>query len=197
MSLLNICIVILSLYYWHNNIFTEELHVGIEHQFDFISGSQILIKLAYKSNLDEAKELQRQVDELVHKAFVRETMSPCALPVILVPKKDGTWRMWLYSRAINKITIKYLYPILEGLPPFRGIEHPFDFILGSRILNNLDYKSNPEEAKKLQRQVEDLLHKRFLRETMCPCVLPVILVLKTKMGLGICELIIKLYDGRL
>ncbi|XP_027184032.1 uncharacterized protein LOC113782339 [Coffea eugenioides] len=44
---------------------------------------------AYKSNPEETKELQRQVDELLGKGWARESLSPCAVPVILVPKKDG------------------------------------------------------------------------------------------------------------
>ncbi|XP_060177890.1 uncharacterized protein LOC132607829 [Lycium barbarum] len=63
---------------------------GIEHQIDFVSGSQIPKKPAYRSNPEETKELQRQVDELLKKGLLKECLSPCAVPVILVPKKDGT-----------------------------------------------------------------------------------------------------------
>jgi hypothetical protein len=38
-------------------------------------------------------ELQRQVDELMKRGYIHESMSSCAVPVLLVPKKDGTWRM--------------------------------------------------------------------------------------------------------
>ncbi|GKV13218.1 hypothetical protein SLEP1_g24263 [Rubroshorea leprosula] len=63
---------------------------GIEHQIDFILGATILNRPAYQSNPNETKELQKQVEELMKKGHVRESMSPCAVPVLLVPKKDGT-----------------------------------------------------------------------------------------------------------
>ncbi|XP_031376081.1 uncharacterized protein LOC116191022, partial [Punica granatum] len=68
---------------------------GIEHQIDFVPGATIPNRPAYRSNPEETKELQRQVKELLEKGYVRESLSPCAVPVILVPKKDGTWRMCL------------------------------------------------------------------------------------------------------
>ena len=84
---------------------------GIEHQIDFIPSDSIPNQPAYRSNLEEMKELQRQVEELVEKGYVRESMSPCAVPVLLVPKKDRTWRMCVDYRAGNKITVKYRHPI--------------------------------------------------------------------------------------
>ena len=63
---------------------------GIGHQIDFIPGANIPNRHAYRSNLDETKELQRQVNELMEKKYVIESISPCAVPVLLVPKKDET-----------------------------------------------------------------------------------------------------------
>ena len=68
-------------------------------------------KLAYRCNRTKTTELQRQVKELVDRRYVRESMSPCSIPTLLVPKTDGSWRMCVGSMAINDIAAKYRYPI--------------------------------------------------------------------------------------
>ncbi|PKI56823.1 hypothetical protein CRG98_022781 [Punica granatum] len=90
---------------------------GIEHQIDFVPGAAIPNRPAYRNNSEETKELQSQVDELLAKGHVRESMSSCVVPVLLVPKKDGTCRMCVDCRAVNKIMIKYrhLIPRLDDM----------------------------------------------------------------------------------
>ena len=63
---------------------------GIEHQIDLIPGATLPNRAAYRTNPEETKEIQRQVQELLDHGYVRESLSPCAVPIILVPKKNDT-----------------------------------------------------------------------------------------------------------
>ncbi|KAL9260332.1 hypothetical protein AKJ16_DCAP04304 [Drosera capensis] len=62
---------------------------GIEHHIDFIPGASIPNRPAYRSNPEETREVQKQVEALLERGKIRESMSPCAVPVIVVPKKNG------------------------------------------------------------------------------------------------------------
>jgi hypothetical protein len=78
------------------NIFPAEIPPGlpplrgIEHQNDLILVAMLPNHAAYRTNLEETKEIQQQVQDLLDHLYVRESLSPCTVPVILVPKKNGT-----------------------------------------------------------------------------------------------------------
>jgi hypothetical protein len=84
---------------------------GIKHQIDLIPDASLPNRAPYRTNPEETKEIQCQVQELLDKGYVRESLSPCVVPMILVPKKDETWHMYVDYRAVNNITIQYHHPI--------------------------------------------------------------------------------------
>jgi len=59
----------------------------------------------------ENAEIKKQVQELLEKGFIKPSTSPCGSPIILVRKKNGSWRMCIDYRALKKITIKNRYPL--------------------------------------------------------------------------------------
>jgi len=84
---------------------------GIEHQIDLVLGVSLPNRSAYRTNHEETKEVDSQVHELLEKGWVQKSLSPCVVPILLVPKKDGKWRICCDCNAINDITIKYRNPI--------------------------------------------------------------------------------------
>jgi len=57
------------------------------------------------------QKIKRKIQELLDKGVIRPSTSPCGSPIVLVPKKYGTWRMCVDFRALNKITVKNHYPL--------------------------------------------------------------------------------------
>ena len=104
---------------------------GIEHQIDLIPGASLPNHAPYHTNPEETKEIMHQVQELLDKGYIRESLSPCVVPIILVPKKDGTSRMCVDCRGINNITILYRHPI-----PM--LDDMLDELCGSTIFSKVD-----------------------------------------------------------
>jgi hypothetical protein len=107
---------------------------GIEHQIDLIPGAMLPNRVAYRTNPEETKEIQRQVQGLLDHGYVRESLSPCDVSVILVPKKNGTWCMCVDCRVINNIIIHYRFTIPR-------LDDTLDELSGSIIFTKIALRS--------------------------------------------------------
>ena len=83
--------------------------------------------------LAELKELKAQLKELVSKGFIRPSTSPWGAPFIFVKKKDGSLRLYIDCRQLNRATIRNQYPLPR-------IDELFDQLHGSRVYSKTDLR---------------------------------------------------------
>jgi hypothetical protein len=107
---------------------------SVSHHIDLIPGASFPNKSAYRLMPQENEVVKRQVQDLLDKGLVRESLSPCVVPTVLSPKKDGGWRMCTESRVINKITIRYIFPLPR-------MDDLMDFLSGEKLFSKIDLKS--------------------------------------------------------
>ena len=88
----------------------------------------------YRMAPAELSELKEQLHELLDKGFIRPSTSPWGAPVLFVKKKDGSLRLCIDYRQLNKVTIKNKYPLPR-------IDDLFDQLQGAQYFSKIDLRS--------------------------------------------------------
>nr|GEV76125.1 putative reverse transcriptase domain-containing protein [Tanacetum cinerariifolium] len=175
-------------------------------QIDLIPGVAPVARAPYRLAPPEMKELSEQLKELSDKGFIRPSSSPWGAPVLFVKKKDGSFRMCIDYRELNKLTVKNRYPLPR-------IDDLFDQLQGSIVYSKIDlrsgyhqlrvreedvpktafrtryvpgaapvarapYRLTPSEMKELEEQLKELSDKGFIRLSSSPWGAPVLFVKK-------------------
>ncbi|KAH0680945.1 hypothetical protein KY285_022559 [Solanum tuberosum] len=94
----------------------------------------------YRMALAELRDLKAQIQELLDKGFIRPSSSPLCVPVLFVKKNDGSMRMCIDYRQLNRVTIRNKYPL-----PL--IEDLFDQLQGASVLSKIDLRSGYHQLK--------------------------------------------------
>ncbi|KAF5756737.1 putative nucleotidyltransferase, Ribonuclease H [Helianthus annuus] len=105
----------------------------VEFHIDLVPGAAPVVKAPYRLAPSEMQELSTQLQELLDKGFIRPSFSPWGAPVFFVKKKDGSLRMCIDYRELNKLTIKNRYPLPR-------IDDLFDQLQGSSFYSKIDLR---------------------------------------------------------
>ncbi|GJW88284.1 putative reverse transcriptase domain-containing protein [Tanacetum coccineum] len=123
----------------------------VEFQIDLIPGVTPIARVPYRLAPSKMKELSEQLKELSDKGFIRPSSSPWGDPVLFVKKKDGSFRMCIDYRELNKRTVKNRYPLPR-------IDDLFDQLQGSSVYSKIDLRSGYHQ---LRVREEDILKTAF------------------------------------
>ena len=121
------------------DVFPEELpgvppEKEVDLSIEIVQRTTPISRAPYRIAPTELQELKTQLQELLDKGFIRPSVSPWGAPILFVKKKDGTLRMCIDYRQINKVTVKNKYPLLR-------IKDLFDQLRGASVFSKIDLRS--------------------------------------------------------
>ncbi|KAL0546686.1 hypothetical protein IC582_016598 [Cucumis melo] len=127
------------------DVFPEELpglppHREVQFSIELEPGTVPISRAPYRMAPAELKELKVQLQELLDKGFIRPSVSPWGAPVLFVKKKDGSMRLCIDYRELNKVTVKNRYPLPR-------IDDLFDQLQGATVFSKIDLRSGYHQLR--------------------------------------------------
>ena len=114
-----------------NEILGLPLKRDIDFTIELVPGAAPVSKAPYRMSTPEMLELKMQLHELLEKKYIWPSVSPWGAPLLFVKKKDGTLRLCIDYRQLNKVTVKNKYP-------FPRIDDLFDQMRGEKVFSKID-----------------------------------------------------------
>ena len=105
----------------------------IDFTIELVPGVAPVSKAPYRMSTPKMLELKMQLQELLEKKYIRPSVSPWGAPVLFVKKKDGTLRLCIDYRQLNKVTVKNKYPLPR-------IDDLFDQMRGAKVFSKIDLR---------------------------------------------------------
>ena len=112
----------------------------VEFTIDLIPGTEPISIPPYRMAPAELRELKAQLEELLSKGLIRPSISPWGALVLFVKKKDGSLRLCIDYRQLNRVTIRNQYPLPR-------IDELFDQLQGSRVYFKIDLRSGYHQLR--------------------------------------------------
>ena len=112
----------------------------VEFTIDLVPGTGPISKTPYRLAPAELKELKEQLQDLLDKGFIRPSASLWGASILIVKNKDGSIRLCIDYRELNKVTIRNKYPLPR-------IDYLFDQLRGSQVFSKIDLRSGYHQLR--------------------------------------------------
>ena len=128
------------------DVFPAQLPIGlppprhVDHAIELVPGAQPAYRGLLPLTTSELAEVKKQLTELLDQGFIRSSKSPYGAPILFIKKKDGSWRMCMDYRALNKITIKNRCPLPR-------IDESFNQLSTATIFSKIDLASGYHQIR--------------------------------------------------
>ena len=112
----------------------------IDFTIELVPGAAPVSKTPYMMSTLETLELNMQLQEFLEKKYIQPSVSPWGAPVLFVKKKDGTLKLCIDYRKLNKVTVKNKYPLPR-------IDDVFDQMRGAKVFSKIDLRSGYHQVR--------------------------------------------------